>query len=167
MTREVVDEKEAKPPFPLYPHSRIARIMLRCTLGRSLGSSTATGLRYSSTAVARRSTRQLLRDLDQLLQEHSVVDKTWSERIQRAIVDLERTRPASLSSESQPLGVSRLSMLNSVRPPVVVGDRSAGVQKLTTAILDDPLSNSNPQDVTVALEARTLHQPPPEATQLR
>ncbi|GAA6018755.1 hypothetical protein JCM11491_003436 [Sporobolomyces phaffii] len=110
------------------------------------GRASARGIRHGSTAPpAGRSTRQLLLDLDLLLREYMVVDQAWLHRISRAIRDLEQTRPGTVS---------------------IVGDRTAGVHRVTNAILDDPLANATPQDVTVALEARTLTASNSEATTL-
>ncbi|GAA5913005.1 uncharacterized protein JCM6883_000486 [Sporobolomyces salmoneus] len=119
---------------------RLGKILVSPSTGSTL-------VRHASTSTTTsRSTRQLLQHLDQLLHEHSVLDETWRSRIQQAITDLDRRRLANVS---------------------IVGDRSSGVQKLSSAILDDPLANENPQDVTVALESRSVSPTTSEATTLQ
>ncbi|GAA5948692.1 hypothetical protein JCM3765_004976 [Sporobolomyces pararoseus] len=121
---------------------------------RKGSTTTTTTKRYSST----RSTVELLSDLNQLLQQppqhqpllaEGLVSQTWLNRLNLAIKDLQSGKRNS-----------RIS---------IVGDLESGVQKLSNSILDDPLSNSgqeSQQDVTVALETRSLTQPPPEQSTL-
>ncbi|GAA6008779.1 hypothetical protein JCM10207_001722 [Rhodosporidiobolus poonsookiae] len=89
-------------------------------------------------------TRELLGQLATLLQRYPLVDPAWTNRIDRALADLEHPRKARVA---------------------VVGDSNSGAGGVVTALLDDPLS-SNP-DVTVALESRRLSSQAPEAIAIK
>ncbi|GAA6058924.1 hypothetical protein JCM10212_002876 [Sporobolomyces blumeae] len=96
-------------------------------------------------ATHRSTTPDLLADLAALVARYPLVDPASVDRIHHALTDLERRdRPANVA---------------------IVGDRASGAQRLTTALVDDPLSN--PPDVTVALESRRLDPNAPEAIRIQ
>ncbi|GAA5929161.1 uncharacterized protein JCM15063_004070 [Sporobolomyces koalae] len=97
---------------------------------------------------SRRSIRDLLQDLDNVVRDTTLVQPAWLDRIRAAIAHLDQQhRPAHIS---------------------IIGEHDASVEGVTTAILDDPLTNTNDaQDVTVALEARRLGPHPPQAIEIQ